>query len=111
MSTTTVVNVKSGEFDVYIGRHVPRAKDPRCRKRGVFYNKFKVGRDARTAEEACVMFEQDLRWWLAREPSMVASLLALRGKRLGCWCHPDPCHGHVLVRVIEEFWEKAVRRG
>ena len=26
----------------------------------------------------------------------------LRGKRLGCWCHPEPCHGDVLVRLLEE---------
>lgn len=30
-------------------------------------------------------------------------LLELKGKRLGCWCKPAPCHGDVLVELIEEL--------
>ena len=26
----------------------------------------------------------------------------LEGKVLGCWCHPGPCHGDVLARLLEE---------
>ena len=28
-------------------------------------------------------------------------ILAMRGKRLGCWCAPLPCHGDVLVQLLE----------
>jgi hypothetical protein len=31
------------------------------------------------------------------------SLLELQGKTLGCWCHPEPCHGDILLRLIEEY--------
>ena len=31
------------------------------------------------------------------------SLLKLEGKRLGCWCHPEGCHGDVLVRALKEI--------
>ena len=31
------------------------------------------------------------------------SLGELEGKTLGCWCHPDPCHGHVLVDLVSEM--------
>lgn len=24
----------------------------------------------------------------------------LRGKVLGCWCHPDPCHGHIIAETV-----------
>jgi hypothetical protein len=27
---------------------------------------------------------------------------ALRGKTLGCWCRPLPCHGDVLIRLVNE---------
>lgn len=27
----------------------------------------------------------------------------LSGKELGCWCHPEPCHGHVLADLVKEF--------
>ena len=26
----------------------------------------------------------------------------LRGKILGCWCKPKPCHGDILVKLVEE---------
>lgn len=26
----------------------------------------------------------------------------LRGKRLACWCHPLPCHGDVIVELLEQ---------
>lgn len=35
-------------------------------------------------------------------PDLMASLDELRGKRLGCWCKPGPCHGDVLVRLLSE---------
>ena len=33
------------------------------------------------------------------------SLDELKDKVLGCWCHPELCHGDVLVELIkmEEF--------
>ena len=30
-------------------------------------------------------------------------LMRLSGKRLGCWCAPDRCHGDVLVELIAEI--------
>jgi hypothetical protein len=30
-------------------------------------------------------------------------LLQLENKNLGCWCHPEPCHGDVLVELIEYY--------
>ena len=28
-------------------------------------------------------------------------LLKLRGKNLGCWCHPQDCHGNVLIELLK----------
>lgn len=25
----------------------------------------------------------------------------LRGKALACWCHPGPCHGDIIVRLLD----------
>lgn len=30
-------------------------------------------------------------------------LLSLRGKNLGCWCAPEPCHGDILIKLIDEY--------
>lgn len=34
--------------------------------------------------------------YLPNKPSLLAKLGDLRGKVLGCWCAPEPCHGDVL---------------
>ncbi|XP_045180311.2 uncharacterized protein LOC123539663 [Mercenaria mercenaria] len=35
--------------------------------------------------------------------TLFESLEELKGKTLGCWCHPEMCHGHVLRDLVEEF--------
>ena len=35
--------------------------------------------------------------YLPHKPSLMAEVGALHGRILGCWCHPEPCHGDVLV--------------
>jgi len=31
------------------------------------------------------------------------NLLKLKGKILGCWCYPEPCHGDVLIDLINNY--------
>jgi hypothetical protein len=31
-----------------------------------------------------------------------ARMPALRGKVLGCWCHPHECHGHVIAEIVDQ---------
>jgi hypothetical protein len=36
-------------------------------------------------------------------------LQELHGKRLGCWCDPSPCHGHVLAHYAgHDLWDGPV---
>ena len=35
--------------------------------------------------------------------TLLQSLDELKGKNLGCWCHPEKCHGHMLVELINEY--------
>ena len=100
---TTIVHVHDG-FDEYIGRAVRRAKDQRCHKRSVYANPYIVGKDG--TREWCLATYEDL--WRHRLASVSGQhwrslLLALEGKRLGCWCAPKRCHGDVLVKLIEEI--------
>ncbi|MBV6697709.1 DUF4326 domain-containing protein [Kitasatospora aureofaciens] len=32
---------------------------------------------------------------------MLALVPTLRGHRLGCWCHPLPCHADVLTDLAD----------
>jgi Domain of unknown function (DUF4326) len=34
--------------------------------------------------------------YLPHKPSLLKRLEELRGKALGCWCAPEPCHGDIL---------------
>lgn len=39
---------------------------------------------------------------LSGQPSLLARLPELEGKALGCWCAPQPCHGDVLIEVLND---------
>lgn len=40
---------------------------------------------------------------LIEDGNMLDELLKLKGKVLGCWCHPEPCHGEILIKLINEI--------
>lgn len=103
---TEVVNIRRvrSAFDVYIGRACPRAADPRCHTCSDFANMHRHGRNGvRTAEQAVAMYERWLRRRVVEHAETRTKILALDGLRLGCWCDPDPCHGHAIVRVLEDI--------
>ncbi len=106
MSKTRVVNVKYDKFDEYIGRF------SRCRNKfvlqSIFHNPYKIGPGC-TRERVMEKCEAYLRDKIKKDPWFRQRLLALDGKRLGCWCkEPDrevPCHGDILVKLIAELKE------
>ena len=42
-------------------------------------------------------------------PKLMAALPELIGKVLGCWCKPEPCHGDVLVKLVNELLRNRVQ--
>lgn len=89
-----VVHCRREPFDVYIGR-ASSAPDNVCAgSDGCWGNPFKAGRDG-TREQVIAKYEK----WLLKQPELMRQLPELRGKVLGCWCAPKPCHGDVLVRL------------
>jgi hypothetical protein len=83
MSDRRVVHCKHEPFDVYIGRP------------SKWGNPFKVGAGGFTRDAASRMYED----YVTGRPELMAALPELRGKVLGCYCAPKPCHGDVLVRL------------
>lgn len=49
--------------------------------------------------------------YLPHKPSLLAKVNELRGCVLGCWCAPEPCHGHVLVWLAEADGDQAPTLG
>jgi len=93
MMPTRVVNLRRERYDVYIGR-------PGRGLAGPWGNPFVIGCDG-TREEVIAKYEA----WLKMQPQLMARLHELRGKRLGCFCAPLPCHGDVLARLADELEE------
>ena len=82
-----VVNVKDEACEVYVGRKHPRFPD----SDGFWGNPFVIGRDGDRGE----VIQRYSRYVLSRL-DMLHRLSELRGKTLGCWCAPLPCHAEVL---------------
>lgn len=40
--------------------------------------------------------------YVSRKLGLRKRATELRGKVLGCWCYPDPCHGETLIALAEE---------
>jgi hypothetical protein len=90
---TRVVNIRHSEYDVYIGRP------------SRWGNPFIIGRDG-TREEVIEKFRDRVFRVITLNFNEV---MALSGKRLGCYCKPLPCHGDVLVELIEHL--ERMKRG
>jgi hypothetical protein len=90
---TRVVNIRHEPYDVYIGRAVGR----RRLKASVYANPFRVDKDG-SRQEVIAKYRR----WLLSQPDLVdRARRELKGKRLGCWCKPLPCHGDVLAEVVD----------
>lgn len=88
---TVVVNKRWSRYDVDITR------------RGQFGNKFVIG----VHGDRPVVIAMHLEQWRTRlaGPDAAhwrAKLETLRGKRLGCVCRPQACHGDNYVRLLAE---------
>ena len=96
---TTVVNIRQcpdfdpEENDVYIGRE----NNSWRMSESPWHNPYKFPDDG-TREEVIEKYRQ----YILSKPDLLARLPELKGKRLGCWCKPKPCHGDVLIKLLEE---------
>lgn len=44
---------------------------------------------------------ENFKTYFDQKPDLQERLGELRGKVLGCYCHPEPCHGGVLLQCVE----------
>lgn len=85
MAHPLVVHCKKSAGFVYIGRP------------SIWGNPFVIGRDGTRAEVI-----EKYRTYVLGEPVLMHTLHKLRGKRLGCWCAPQACHGDVLAELANK---------
>ena len=95
MSTTKVVNIKLHRYDVYIGR-AGKGED------GYFGNPFRRA----PGEPHGVTLEKFREWFhnrLETDPVYRERIHALKGKTLGCFCKPHPCHGDIIAEYLNSL--------
>ncbi len=81
-----VVHCKRAPYDVYIGRPT------------VWGNPYTIGKDGTRAQ----VIEKHRKAVLA-DPHMIQMIKTfLKGRVLGCWCSPKPCHGDTLAKIANE---------
>ena len=79
-----VVNVRYERYDVYIGRG------------SKWGNRFVIGRDG-SRDDVIRRYRE----WILENDELLSCLHELKDKVLGCYCKPLPCHGDVLVKLVQ----------
>ena len=85
MTKTSVVHCKKSKYDIYIGRP------------SMWGNPFILGRDG-NRDDVVDKYKD----WIKGRPDLLERINTLRGKRLGCFCSPNRCHGDTLAELADE---------
>jgi hypothetical protein len=92
---TRVVNIRNEKYDVYIGR-AGRGQD------GYFGNPFMLSANqprGASLEKYKVYFYERLK----NDVEFRKRVHALKGKTLGCFCKPHPCHGDIIAEYLNSM--------
>ena len=84
-----VKNIRFQEYDVYCGR-------PRKGSTSLLGNPFVIGPDG-SREEVIAKYIAYADYEFEHNPEFKAAVLALKGKKLGCFCNPQKCHASWLA--------------
>lgn len=88
-----VVNLKNSPYDVYIGRGSIWGNPYTHIKNRVTLASHIV----KTRKEAVYFYKT----YLLNNEELLNQLPSLIGKRLGCYCAPKLCHGHMIIDVMQ----------
>jgi len=85
--TTSVVNLRCERADINCGRG------------SIFGNPYQIGKDG-TRDEVCDKYELLFKKKL-QDPKFRAKVIALKNKKLGCWCKPLRCHVDIIKSYLD----------
>ena len=55
-------------------------------------------------EKVVQLYEEDIK----NNPVLLRDLHQLRGKNLGCWCYPQPCHGNIIQKLLQQQQQQQI---
>jgi hypothetical protein len=85
---TKVVNLRVEPYDEYIGRG------------SVFGNPFQIGVDG--DRETVILRYKEWFSFLIKDERIQSELSQMKGKKLGCFCSPQKCHGEIIAEYIDK---------
>lgn len=90
-----VVHCKREPYDIYIGRPsiLGNPYSHRTSKHPV--------RHLATREDAIAAFREYAVKRMVEDQEFAAAIRSCRGKVLGCWCAPQPCHGEIILELAD----------
>lgn len=94
---TVVLNLRQGTHDNLISWAMDADLFQRIDRRSEWGNPFEMPDDGDRGTVIANYAEH----YLPHKPSLLARLPELRGRALGCWCAPEPCHGDILKERAE----------
>lgn len=94
---TSVVNIlkEPKGFDCYIGRAGLGFS-------GYYGNPYRIRYDG-TREECLTKYKKYFYNRVRTDQEFKKRILELRGKRLGCFCAPRPCHGDIIAAYVDSL--------
>ena len=95
--------------NVYIGRRgivfIDGERFPKLDS--IWHNPFKIDStstsDSDSRDDVISKYETYIRKKILNDLTLRNELLKLKGKNLGCWCHPNKCHGDILLKILNEI--------
>ena len=91
-----VVNTRKGRDVEIIAWAIERGMLVSVDRKTCWGNPFKVNGTSKAEQERVVSLYRE---WIQTQPDLLRRIGELRGRALGCWCHPKPCHGDVLAKL------------
>jgi hypothetical protein len=92
-----VVHVNKDPYDIYIGRPSKWANPYTHIKDKQTLAKHIV----QTREEAIECYRKYIEEGEGKH--LLNDLHELKDKTLGCWCHPESCHGDILCELVDKY--------
>jgi len=87
--------------NLYIGRRgivfIDNIRFPK--KDSKWANPFRIGKNG-TREDVLKKYEIYVTSLISDKKLYIEEI---RGKTLGCWCHPEPCHGDILIKILHNL--------
>lgn len=90
--------------NVYIGRSgvvfINKQRFPK--NLSIFCNPYVIGKHG-NRDEVINLYRNHIIQKIEQSDNFKNQLISLKGKNLGCWCYPEPCHGDVLLELINKY--------